>query len=202
MLKPFTQAYEQFFISARHLDGLPALLLRLYLAPVFIQAGWNKWQAFDDTVAWFGNPDWGLGLPMPELMVSLAAGTEIIGGALLIVGFAVRLIAVPLMITMLVAIFTVHWQHGWLAIADASSWLANERVLESVPRREAMISLLKEHGNYGWLTSRGSLTILNNGIEFGVTYFIMLLSLFFTGAGRYISLDYWIVQRLKNDKAG
>lgn len=61
MLKPFTQAYEQFFISARHLDGLPALLLRLYLAPVFIQAGWNKWQAFDNTVAWFGNPDWSLG---------------------------------------------------------------------------------------------------------------------------------------------
>jgi hypothetical protein len=33
---------------------------------------------------------------------------------------------------------------------------------------------------------------LNNGIEFGVTYFIMLLSLFFTGAGKVVSADYWI----------
>lgn len=192
MLKKVTHLYDQFFAAASHLDGLPALLLRLYLAPIFIQAGWNKWKAFDDTVAWFGNPDWGLGLPMPELMVSLAAGTELIGGVLLIVGLGVRLFAVPLMVTMLVAIFAVHWENGWLAIADATSWLANERVLESVPRREAMISLLQEHGNYDWLTSRGSLTILNNGIEFGVTYFIMLLSLFFTGAGRYVSLDYWL----------
>jgi uncharacterized membrane protein YphA (DoxX/SURF4 family) len=36
--------------------------------------------------------------------------------------------------------------------------------------------------------------ILNNGIEFAATYFVMLLSLFFTGAGRFFSLDYWIYQ--------
>jgi len=33
---------------------------------------------------------------------------------------------------------------------------------------------------------------LNNGIEFAATYFIMLLALFFTGAGRYASVDYWV----------
>ena len=36
--------------------------------------------------------------------------------------------------------------------------------------------------------------VLNNGIEFAATYFIMLLVLFFTGAGNYISLDYWIAR--------
>ncbi|HBF47158.1 MAG TPA: hypothetical protein DDW91_12080, partial [Shewanella frigidimarina] len=46
--------------------------LRLYLAPVLMQAGYNKLSHFEDTAAWFGNPDWGLGLPMPEVMTALA----------------------------------------------------------------------------------------------------------------------------------
>ena len=161
------------------LDGLAPLLLRFYLAPILMQAGWNKLSHFDDTVAWFGDPDWGLGLPMPELMAGLAAGTEFIGGIFLIFGFAIRWISIPLMVTMLVAAFTVHWENGWLAISDASSWLANDRVVEASERLDSIKALLQEHGHYGWLTSRGSVTILNNGIEFAITYFIMLLSLFF-----------------------
>ena len=38
--------------------------------------------------------------------------------------------------------------------------------------------------------------ILNNGIEFAVT-FIMLLALFFTGGGS-TSFDYWIVWRFRD----
>jgi putative oxidoreductase len=56
--------------------------------------------------------------------------------------------------------------------------------------------ILREHGNYPWLTEKGNLVILNNGIEFAATYFIMLLVLFFYGAGRYLSLDYWFARRL------
>ncbi|WP_028293273.1 HvfX family Cu-binding RiPP maturation protein [Oceanobacter kriegii] len=181
--------------STRFADCLAPLLLRLYLAPVLMQAGWNKLVAFDDTVAWFGNPDWGLGLPFPELMVALAAGTEFFGAWLLVFGLAVRWISIPLMITMLVAALTVHWQNGWLAIADASSWLANDRVMEAADRLQAGRSLLQQHGHYDWLTGRGSFVILNNGIEFAATYFVMLLSLFFTGAGRYVSVDYWLARR-------
>lgn len=178
-------------------EGIAPLLMRLYLAPVMMQAGWNKLQSFDSTVAWFGNADWGLGLPFPEVMVTLAAGTELIGGALLIIGLAVRWVSIPLMATMLVAAFSVHWGNGWLAIADSSSWLANERVLESVERLDQAKAILQEHGNYGWLTGRGSVVVLNNGIEFAATYFVMLLSLFFTGGGRYTSVDHLIAQRYK-----
>ena len=56
--------------------------------------------------------------------------------------------------------------------------------------------ILREHGNYPWLTEKGNLVVLNNGIEFAATYFIMLLVLFFYGAGRYLSLDYWFARRL------
>lgn len=194
----FANRLQNLLDTTRCADGIAPLLLRLYLAPVFLQAGWNKLSHFEDTAAWFGNPDWGLGLPMPELMAALAAGTEFIGGLLLIVGLAVRWISIPLMVTMLVAAFAVHWDNGWLAIADGSSWLANERVIEAQERLSAAKSILEEHGNYSWLTGRGSVVILNNGIEFAITYFVMLLSLFFTGAGRWLSADFYISKCLRD----
>ncbi len=186
--------YDRFIAALGPMDGIGPLLLRLYLAPVFMQAGWNKLANFEQTAQWFGNPDWGLGLPFPALMTALAAGTEFFGGILLIAGLATRLIAIPLAVTMLVAMFAVHWENGWLAISDASSWLANERVMEAAERREKAIELLKAHGNYSWLTARGSITMLNNGIEFAATYFVMLISLLFTGGGRFLSMDYWIAR--------
>lgn len=187
-----TNLQDRLFEALKPADGIGPLLLRLYLAPVMIQAGWTKFASFENTAAWFGNPDWGLGLPFPELLTFLAAGTELVGGIALVIGFATRWFAIPLIVTMLVAIFAVHWENGWLAISDGSSWLANERVMEAQSRKEAAIEILKEHGNYSWLTGRGSITILNNGIEFAATYLVMLISLLFTGGGRYTSLDYWI----------
>ncbi|ASF14084.1 DoxX family protein [Shewanella sp. DNRA4] len=187
--------YQKSLNASRLFDGLAPLALRLYLAPVLMQAGYNKLAHFEDTVAWFANPDWGLGLPMPTLMAALAAGTEFFGAILLLLGLATRLISIPLMITMLVAAFTVHWPNGWLAIADGSSWLANERVLEAGDKLDKAKSLLQQYGNYDWLTSSGNLVVLNNGIEFAVTYFIMLLALLSLGGGRYTSLDYVIAKR-------
>lgn len=187
--------YQKSLNASRLFDGLAPLALRLYLAPVLMQAGYNKLAHFEDTVAWFANPDWGLGLPMPTLMAALAAGTEFFGAILLLLGLATRLISIPLMITMLVAAFTVHWPNGWLAIADGSSWLANERVLEAGDKLDKAKSLLQQYGNYDWLTSSGNLVVLNNGIEFAVTYFIILLALLSLGGGRYTSLDYVIAKR-------
>lgn len=191
-MQAIIQTYTAFLKSLRHFDGLAPLALRFYLAPVLVQAGYNKLSHFSDTAAWFGNPDWGLGLSMPEVMVALAAGTEFFGGLLLLLGLATRLVAIPMSITMLVAAFSVHWSNGWLAIADPSSWLANDRVMASVEKLERAKGILQQHGNYDWLTSSGNLVILNNGIEFAITYFIMLLVLLFMGGGRYTSVDYFI----------
>lgn len=192
---PLAALYQQLLNLSRYFEGLAPLALRLYLAPVLLQAGYNKLSHFEDTVAWFANPDWGLGLPMPALMAGLAAGTEFLGAMLLLLGLATRLIAIPLMVAMLVAAFTVHLPNGWLAIADGSSWLANERVLEAGDKLAKAKDILQAHGNYDWLTSSGNLVVLNNGIEFAITYFIMLLALFALGGGRYTSLDYVIAKR-------
>ncbi|MDT3308922.1 MULTISPECIES: DoxX family protein [unclassified Shewanella] len=192
---PLASRYQKLLNMSRYFDGLAPLALRIYLAPVLMQAGYNKLAHFDDTVAWFANPDWGLGLPMPAVMAGLAAGTEFFGAILLLLGLATRLISIPLMVTMLVAALTVHWPNGWLAIADGSSWLANDRVLEAGDKLAKAKEILQEHGNYDWLTSSGNLAVLNNGIEFAATYFIMLLALFTLGGGRYTSLDYFIAKR-------
>lgn len=180
----------------RQADFLAPLALRLYLAPIFLMAGVNKYNHFDNTVAWFGNPDWGLGMPMPTLMAFLATATELTGAILLLLGLGTRWISLPLMFTMIVAALSAHWQNGWLAIADKSMWLfSNARTEGAGERLAAARELLKEHGNYEWLTESGSFAVVNNGIEFAATYFIMLLVLFFIGSGRYVSVDYWIAKK-------
>jgi putative oxidoreductase len=192
-------AAQDLLDRSRIADGLAPLLLRLYLAPVFWMAGMQKLNHFADTVSWFGDSDYGLGLPFPWLMAALATAAELVGAVSLLLGLAVRWISLPLMVTMLVAAFTVHWPNGWLAIAEATGPFATERTIEAVERLQRAREILREHGDYGYLTEHGSLVMLNNGIEFAATYFIMLLSLFFTGAGRYVSIDYWLRLRIRGD---
>ncbi|MCG8672974.1 MAG: DoxX family protein [Pseudomonadales bacterium] len=183
----------------KQIDFLAPIALRIYLVPVFWMAGTKKWSSFDSTVEWFGNPDWGLGLPFPLVLAFLATWTEILGAISLLFGIALRWFALPLMFTMVVAAFSVHWEFGWQAIADPGAPMANERVMESAEKLQRAKSILRENGNYEWLTSSGNYVVLNNGIEFAVTYFIMLLTLFFIGAGKYLSFDYWVKKRLIKD---
>ena len=180
----------------RQADFLAPLLLRLYLAPIFWMAGTSKFNSFEDTAAWFGNSEWGLGLPFPELMAFLATSTEIAGAIMLLFGFGVRWISIPLMFTMVIAIFSVHWVNGWQAVADAKFCLFNcTDANAAVEKLNAAKEILKTNGNYEWLTEQGSFVILNNGIEFAATYFIMLLALFFIGSGKYASVDYWLTKK-------
>jgi uncharacterized membrane protein YphA (DoxX/SURF4 family) len=182
--------------ASRKIDFLAPLALRLYLVPIFWMAGTNKYFNIESTIEWFGNSDWGLGLPFPALMAYLASTTEIIGAVLLLTGFAVRYITLPLMFTMIIAATTVHWNNGWLAIAEGSnSIFSNEQTIGAIERLDRAKDILRENGNYDWLTENGSFVVLNNGIEFSVTYFIMLLALFFIGAGKYVSVDYWIKRK-------
>ncbi len=182
--------------KTQSLDFLAPLMLRMYLVPIFWMAGTNKIAGFDNIVEWFGNSDWGLGLPFPFVMAFLATATEFFGAIALFLGLAVRWFSIPLMFTMLVAAVTVHWDNGWQAIADAGAPFANERVVAASEKLAIVKEVLQEHTHYDYITSTGNVVMLNNGIEFAATYFIMLLALLFLGAGRYVSLDYWFARRL------
>jgi uncharacterized membrane protein YphA (DoxX/SURF4 family) len=194
-----TNKLQDLLDATRAVDFLGPLALRLYLVPVFWMAGTNKMNGFDDVVMWFGNAEWGLGLPMPWLMAFLATSTEVVGAIMLLIGLGVRWVSIPLMFTMLVAAFAVHWENGWQAVADAKSPWPPEDIAEAGNRLEAARAILQEHGNYDWLSGSGSFVISNNGIEWAATYFIILLALFFIGGGRYLSADYWIARKFRQE---
>ncbi|KFZ37767.1 membrane protein [Shewanella mangrovi] len=185
--------YQRGLATAQKLDFLAPLLLRFYLAPIFILAGWHKLSDLESTAYYFGEY---LGLPFPELMALLAGTAEFVGGIGLLLGLGVRIFALPLMITMVVAAVTAHWDNGWHVLPETQltmPWEWRGDLIDAASeRKQTAISLLQQHGHYDWLTEAGSFTILKNGIEFAASYFVMLLALFYLGAGRFISIDYWL----------
>ena len=187
------------------LDFVVLLALRLYLAPIFIAAGWQKLTQFDSMVSWFGDASWGLGLPFAPLWVILVIFAELIGGAALLFGVLTRWFALMLSVTMMVAIVKVHLKNVWYAITPTDPTTNISQLFSYLPEGQASLQnsiaagerlakaneILQSQGDFEWLTQTGNFVILNNGVEFGVTYLIMLLVLLVFGAGRYLSVDDW-----------
>ena len=92
-------------------QALSLLLARLAVAYGFYEPALNKWKDIDGIASWFGT----MGIPFPTLNAYMAASTEAIGVVLLTLGLLTRLISVPLMVVMVVAITTVHLAHGFSA---------------------------------------------------------------------------------------
>ncbi len=85
--------------------------MRLILAAGFYGPAMMKLKSIGDIASWFES----MGIPMPTLNAYLATGTETLGFVLLFLGLGTRLISIPLIITMIVAIVTVHLGHGFEA---------------------------------------------------------------------------------------
>lgn len=86
---------------------------RVILGVVFFAHGWQKvvTNGLGATASAFEKMD----VPAPTLSAWFAGLAELLGGALLIVGFAVPIVAIVLIIDMLGAIFTVHIDSGFFA---------------------------------------------------------------------------------------
>jgi putative oxidoreductase len=83
----------------------------LVLAYGFYNPAMMKVKNIDGIISWFAS----MSMPLPALNAYLATTTELLGILLLTLGVGVRVIAIPLIITMVVAIATVHWDHGFEA---------------------------------------------------------------------------------------
>ena len=105
------ELYSAFKQKVELLKDLPPLFLRLILACGFYGPAVKKLQDIDSIAAWFASMNY----PFPTLNAYLATATELSGFALLFLGLATRIISVPLMVVMLVAIFSVHIGHGFQA---------------------------------------------------------------------------------------
>jgi putative oxidoreductase len=78
------------------------LAVRLYWGWQFMQTGWGKLSDIGKVIQFFTS----LGIPAPALNAYFVSTLELVGGLLLILGLASRLIAVPMVINMLVAYIT------------------------------------------------------------------------------------------------
>jgi putative oxidoreductase len=96
--------YSRLAGAANLLQSPFLLLIRVYIGWQCITSGVGHLHNFDAMVKNFH--DWNI--PAPHLNVALSAVTEIVGGALLILGLGTRLISIPLIGNFLVAFLAVN----------------------------------------------------------------------------------------------
>lgn len=95
--------HEAIVRLSTRLDWLAPLLLRLAFGYFWLETGWAKLHNLDGFAARFA--DWGI--PFPELSAAVSAGTEFVGGLLIMLGLATRLTMLPMIFNMLVALAVV-----------------------------------------------------------------------------------------------
>lgn len=85
------------------LEWLPILLARLSAGGLFFESGRGKlFHTLEEFKEFFHQ----LGIPYPDANAVFVASTEFVGGLCLIIGFATRLMSIPLAVIMVVAIAT------------------------------------------------------------------------------------------------
>jgi putative oxidoreductase len=89
------------------------LPLRLVIGYGFIAHGWAK---LSRGPAGFAKLLDQIGAPLPELTAWVSTLVEILGGLAILAGAFVAVVSVPLIVMMLVAMFTVHLRYGFSAI--------------------------------------------------------------------------------------
>ena len=111
MKNKLSDLYARFTQQTEKLKDLPPLFMRLVLAYGFYGPAMMKWNDIHAIGDWFASMNY----PMPYLNAYMAGITEVTGVVLLTLGLGTRIISIPLMVVMLVAIFTVHIGNGFEA---------------------------------------------------------------------------------------
>ena len=89
------------------------LALRLVVGFGFMAHGVAKWERGPDG---FGRLLHQMGVPIPTVSAWAVTIVELLGGLAILLGVLVALASVPLIVTMLVAMFTVHLPHGFSSV--------------------------------------------------------------------------------------
>jgi uncharacterized membrane protein YphA (DoxX/SURF4 family) len=176
----------------RVFDFLAPLAIRLFLAPMFWISGVKRLGLFSSSDFVIYNPLTWLNAEAfqqsvasmsntlfsgmgAETLVILLGCIEITAAVLLVLGFAVRWVTLALMFVVVVL--------GLIAMGDAGFLTSMEQLI----------------------MSHGYTNMTNNLVEVYLVYFVLLLALFFMGAGRWVSMDWYIyrgfMKRLDNKAA-
>jgi putative oxidoreductase len=87
--------------------------LRLIIGFGFMAHGWAK---LSRGPSGFANLLAQIGAPLPEATAWVSTFVELLGGLAIFVGAFVAVVSIPLIVMMLVAMFTVHLRYGFSAI--------------------------------------------------------------------------------------
>lgn len=102
-----------FSVAGKNYRQLAPLFLRLAIGFGFMAHGWAKLSRGPEAFAKLLTV---LHVPAPHLMAWISTMVELLGGCALFTGTLVSLTAVPLICTMLVAMFTIHIHYGYSAV--------------------------------------------------------------------------------------
>ena len=107
-------------VALGKIDWLAPLLGRVTLGVLFVSTGWGKVHNLDKVTGFFTE----LGIPAPAFQATLVSYVELVGGTLLLVGLLADFAAVPLIISMFVAIITAkrHEVHGLPDLFGLVEW--------------------------------------------------------------------------------
>ncbi len=163
----------------RGFDFLPPLLLRLFLAPLLWVSGSSKLGiSFDpftlmntDNAVFQATAAGIAKIPfIPDALTNLLTMSigilEVVGAFLLLIGFAVRWISLPLLALILMTAFLA---------------LNGENIIDAIK---------------GLFNTYGYTDMNDSPFTTSLVYFIMLLTLFFMGAGRFFSVDWFLYRRM------
>jgi putative oxidoreductase len=96
------KVYLWFVRSCSQLNWAPRLLAQISIGLVFVESGWGKLHSLPKVIEYFES----LHIPAAQIQAPMVAGIEFGCGALILVGLATRIAALPLVGTMVVAIIT------------------------------------------------------------------------------------------------
>lgn len=102
-----------FSIAGKNYKQLAPLFLRLVIGFGFIAHGWAK---LSRGPAGFEKLLVQLNVPFPHIMAWVSILAELVGGLAVFLGAFTSIMAIPLICTMLVAMFTIHIHYGFSAI--------------------------------------------------------------------------------------
>jgi putative oxidoreductase len=103
-----------FSISAKNYQLYGPLFLRMIIGFGFMAHGWAKLSK--GTPAGFEKLLTQVGVPLPAFTAWAVSLLEVFGGLAILLGFMVSIVAIPLICTMLVAMFTIHIHYGFSSV--------------------------------------------------------------------------------------
>jgi putative oxidoreductase len=133
LIKRLDALYAWFCKAANSLQSPFLLVLRLYWGWQFLESGMDHLRNMSSFVTFMSSH----GVPAPWFNAHFVAGLETVGGILLALGLASRLVAVPLTINMIVAYVVGDWDNLTAIFTDHA-----EDFYKALPFSFLLVSLI------------------------------------------------------------